>query len=89
MTLNTAQQPVPSSDPLMKAWLAYQQRMPPNDPLMKAWIAYQTTEGYQNTVKWAPTHPVGSLWAAFEAGWVHGILTYAQAKDVDDETKQA
>ncbi len=46
-----------------------QQPVPPNDPLMKAWIAYQATEGYQNTVKWAPTYPVGSLWAAFEAGW--------------------
>jgi hypothetical protein len=62
MTLNIDQQPVPS-----------------NDPLMKAWIAYQATEVYQNTVKWAPTHPVGSLWAAFEAGW----------RARDDETKQA
>ena len=38
-------------------------------PLMKAWTVYQQTKEYENTLKWAPTHSQGSLWAAFVEGF--------------------
>ena len=44
--------------------------VPDDHPLMVAWKAYQQTEDYANTKRWADTHTVGSLWAAFEQGWL-------------------
>lgn len=41
-------------------------------PLWLAWKAYTETEEYANTKLWAshPEHVEGSLWAAFERGFV-------------------
>lgn len=40
-------------------------------PLMVAWTAYSATDEFANTKRWAtkPDHTVGSLWAAFAAGF--------------------
>lgn len=43
--------------------------LPPDHPLMEAWNAHKATDEYQNSLRWAPTHSEGSLWAVFMAGW--------------------
>ena len=46
----------------------------PNGPLMQAWLKYQNTADYLNALSWAtnPAHTEGSLWAAFEQGFMRG-----------------
>lgn len=46
--------------------------VPKDHPLMVAWTAYKDTEDYANTRRWAAhdAHVDGSLWAAFERGWL-------------------
>jgi len=46
----------------------------PNGPLMLAWKRYTETADYLNTLSWATKleHTEGSLWAAFEQGFVAG-----------------
>lgn len=43
--------------------------VPDDHPLMQAWTAYKATEEHANSLRWAATHPEGSLWAAFMAGF--------------------
>jgi hypothetical protein len=47
--------------------------VPTDHPLMKAWTAYKATDDYANTKRWAGLYSEatdGSLWAAFERGWL-------------------
>lgn len=43
--------------------------VPEDDPLMKAWKTYTTSPEYENTMRWVGSHPDGSLWGAFMAGF--------------------
>jgi hypothetical protein len=45
--------------------------VPADAPVMVAWKAYQETEEFANTKRWASVeeHTLGSLWAAFYAGF--------------------
>lgn len=45
--------------------------VPSDHPIMKAWTEYTGSPEFANTKKWAKDdmHVVGSLWAAFVAGW--------------------
>ena len=64
-----------------------------DEPLMIAWEKYRATDGAENSDKWARTlavsepmqgqiivghpHLVGSLWAAFMAGWIAALAGIA------------
>lgn len=46
-----------------------------DSPLMKAWEQYKASEDFNNTKTWAAiaAHTVGSLWAAFSAGFAAAL----------------
>lgn len=52
-----------------------QTQLPKDHPMMIAWEAYKETADFENTRKWVnhPEHSIGSLWAAFTAGYRAGI----------------
>lgn len=46
--------------------------LPDSHPIMTAWAEYTSTDAARNSLNWANKggpHSVGSMWAAFEAGY--------------------
>ena len=56
-------------------------RLPDDDPRVRAFKIYIATSEYLNTFKWAAQeeHRKGSLWAAFNAGWMAAALAIPAA----------
>lgn len=65
--------------------------VPDTHPLMKAWAAYTGTDEARNSMSWAAKggpNALGSMWAAFEAGWkaAHGECAAVSSKTADSLT---
>ena len=53
-----------------------------DEPLMVEWERFKATSEYQNALHWVErSHPEGSLWALFMAGFIAGTKRAADAHE--------